>query len=65
MKVELVYKHFYQTCSEAAWSISEYIEIFYHRQRMHWALEFLSLNALETSIDQSLTIAPTAEPSVH
>ena len=65
MKIELVYEHRYQTRSEAARSIFAYIEVFYNRQRMHSALNFLSPDAFEASFKQSSTIAPTAESPVH
>jgi putative transposase len=65
LKVELVYEHHYETRSEAARSIFEYIEVFYNRQRMHSALNFLSPDAFEASINQSSTIAPMAESPVH
>ncbi len=64
MKVELVYEHHYQTRSEAARSIFEYIEVFYNRHRMHSALNYQSPNAFEASFNQSSTTAPMAESSV-
>jgi transposase InsO family protein len=64
MKVELVYEHNYQTRSEAACSIFEYIEVFYNRQRMHSALNFQSPDAFEASFNQSSLNAPMAESTV-
>jgi transposase InsO family protein len=65
MKVELVYEHRYETRSDAARSIFEYIEVFYNRQRMHSALNFQSPEAFEASFNQSSTTAPKAESPVH
>jgi len=42
LKTELVYWNHYQTRDEAKGSIFEYIEIFYNRQRLHSALNYLS-----------------------
>jgi transposase InsO family protein len=58
MKVELVYEHKYETRSEAARSIFEYIEVFYNRQRMHSALNYLTPEAFEASFNQSSNTAP-------
>lgn len=42
LKTELVYWNHYQSREEAKRSIFEYIEIFYNRQRLHSALNYLS-----------------------
>ena len=42
LKTELIYWNVYQTREEAKRSIFEYIEIFYNRQRLHSALNYLS-----------------------
>ena len=42
LKTELTYWNKYQTRDEAKKSIFEYIEIFYNRQRLHSALNYLS-----------------------
>lgn len=42
LKTELIYWNSYQTRDEAKRSIFEYIEIFYNRQRLHSALNYLS-----------------------
>lgn len=42
LKTELIYWNHYQTREEAKKSIFEYIEIFYNRQRLHSALNYLS-----------------------
>lgn len=42
LKTELTYWNCYQTRQEARRSIFEYIEIFYNRQRLHSALNYLS-----------------------
>ncbi len=64
MKVELVYEKKYETRSEVARSIFEYIEIFYNRQRMHSALNFQSPDAFEASFNQSATTKLKAESTV-
>jgi len=51
MKVELIYAQAqYATRQEAARSIFEYIEVFYNRQRMHSALNFLSPEQFEANL---------------
>ena len=42
LKTELIFWNSYQTREEAKRSIFEYIEIFYNRQRLHSALNYLS-----------------------
>ena len=42
LKTELVYQQRFATRSEARQAIFEYIEVFYHRQRRHSALGYLS-----------------------
>jgi transposase InsO family protein len=42
LKTELIYWNSYQTREQAKRSIFEYIEIFYNRQRLHSALNYLS-----------------------
>jgi transposase InsO family protein len=42
LKTELIYWNSYQTREEAKRSIFDYIEIFYNRQRLHSALNYLS-----------------------
>jgi len=65
MKVELVYAHHYETRSEAAQSIFEYVEVFYNRQRLHSALNYQSPDAFEASFNQSSTTAPEQVSAVH
>lgn len=64
LKVELVYEQKYETRSEAARSIFEYIEVFYNRQRMHSALNFQSPDAFEATFNQSTTTALKTESTV-
>lgn len=61
MKVELVYPQQYHTHEEAKQGIFEYIEIFYNRQRMHSALNFLTPVAFEAISKQ---LPPTTESPV-
>jgi transposase InsO family protein len=42
LKTELVHHHQYQTREEAAQAIFEYIEVFYSRERIHSANDYLS-----------------------
>jgi putative transposase len=42
LKVELVYHRRFETRSQAIWKTTEYIEIFYNRQRMHSSLGNIS-----------------------
>lgn len=62
MKVELVYEHHYETRSEAARSIFEYVEVFYNRQRLHSALNFQTPVAFEAISNQSLNISEPESP---
>jgi len=64
MKVELVYLQSYETRSEAAKSIFEYIEVFYNRKRMHSALDYQTPEAFEATFNQSSTTTPTIESTV-
>jgi putative transposase len=50
LKVELVYREHYATRDDARRSIFEYVEIFYNRQRMHSALNYLAPDAFEAII---------------
>jgi putative transposase len=50
LKVELVYQESYATRKDARRSIFEYVEIFYNRQRMHSALNYLAPEAFEAII---------------
>lgn len=65
LKVELIYEHRYETRSEAAQSIFDYIEIFYNRQRMHSALNFQTPDAFEAFINQSTITAPMTKSPVY
>lgn len=65
LKVELIYEHRYETRSEAARSIFDYIEIFYNRQRMHSALNFQTPEAFEAIINQSSSTAPKPKSPVY
>ena len=47
LKAELVHHEHYATHTEARQSIFEYIEVFYNRQRLHSALNYLSPLAFE------------------
>ncbi len=47
MKVEEVYRRKYQTRQEASKAIFEYIEVFYNRERMHSALNYMTPEAFE------------------
>jgi len=42
LKTELIHHHQYQTREEATQAIFEYIEIFYNRERIHSANDYLS-----------------------
>jgi putative transposase len=42
LKTELIYHEIYETRKEAEYSIFEYIEIFYNRQRLHSSLNYMS-----------------------
>ena len=42
LKSELVYRKTFETQNEARESIFEYIDIFYNRQRLHSALDYLT-----------------------
>ena len=42
LKTELVYCEDYQTREESRRSIFQYLEVFYHRERRHWALNYMS-----------------------
>jgi putative transposase len=42
LKLELVYRHDFQTRAQAQREIFDYIEVFYNRQRSHSALNYLS-----------------------
>lgn len=42
LKNELVHHHSYETRQKAIWNITEYIEIFYNRQRRQKRLGYLS-----------------------
>jgi putative transposase len=54
MKVELIYpQKQYHSRQEAATSIFEYIEIYYNRQRMHSALNYLSPEDFEANISST------------
>lgn len=56
LKVELTHQMRYRTRSEAMNSIFEYIEIFYNRQRMHSALNYLTPEAFEAKIQNRLPL---------
>ena len=51
LKTERVYREHYATREQARRSIFEYIEVFYHRQRRHSALGYLSPEAFEASLN--------------
>ena len=57
LKNELVYHRDYQTGEEAIKDITEYIEIFYNRQRLQKWVIYLSPAALSTSLNFLLTWA--------
>ena len=65
LKVELIYEHRYETRSDAASSIFDYIEIFYNRQRMHSALNFQTPDAFEATSNQSTTTAHIPKSPVY
>lgn len=47
LKIELVYRHDFQTHAEARAAIFDYIEVFYNRQRAHTSISFLPPAAFE------------------
>jgi len=42
LKRELIYGNRFRTRAEARQAIFEYIEVFYNRIRLHWALGYMS-----------------------
>jgi putative transposase len=57
LKTELVYHELYVTKAQANQSIFEYIEVFYNRQRMHSANNYLSPVEFENKMIQEVTVA--------
>jgi putative transposase len=55
LKLEQVYRHSYQTRSEAAQSIFRYIEVFYNRQRVHSTLNYQTPVNFEDQATKSIS----------
>jgi putative transposase len=53
MKVEEVYRTNYKTHAEAQAAIFDYIEVFYNRQRMHSAINYMTPEAFEAQTQTS------------
>jgi putative transposase len=57
LKTELVHHHRYRTRSEAAREITEYIDLFYNRQRRQARLDYLSPVAYTQQFMQQQLVA--------
>lgn len=56
LKTELIHQRDFQTQEEARQAIFEYIEVFYNRQRLHSALDYLTPVEYERQFYDSLTV---------
>jgi len=50
LKVELTHNDCYKTREEARWSIFQYIEGYYHRIRMHSAIDYKAPYEVECAV---------------
>jgi putative transposase len=65
MKVEMVYERTFASKEEAKQAIFEYIEVFYNRQRMHSALNYLTPDAFEALSNQTNHLLLNCESTVY
>jgi putative transposase len=62
LKTEHIYFNNYNSREEAKQSIFEYVEVFYNRQRLHSALQYLPPSSSEKQWQENLG---TSLPCVH